>query len=238
MNWKSLFVKEETPEGGNAPQKEATAPKSAPSSYNQSSNSFGTNTSGFNPNAPQTNFSMPAPQQQVTGYDEEFMNVIADALAKRNIPGPDYYEYEKALGFLRSKTVGQPDNQLALSAFAGLSAQGLTKERLIETARHYIEKIAEFEKSFGFEIDMMIKNDLGAKQKEIDTLTQKNAEIEAQMQKLADVKNKNAEQIQTLSIQVNTESQTLNMKRARFGAAAKVYTENINQNLQNIEKFL
>jgi hypothetical protein len=226
--WKKLIFKEEISENKKTDkettQKQPTPPQYTPPAF-----------------TPQSSF---ATQQQQTFTPsavldvqyEEYMQVINKAFEARNIPGPDYYEFSKALEMFKTLPMDEPTK--FFSAFAGLKAQGLTTERLIETAKWYVGKIEELKKSFDLEIDTRIKTEVGAKQKQVESLTAKNSQIETEMQKLVDLRNKNAEEIHTLSIEVNTELTNYNSKKAGFEGAVKIFNDNINKHIQNIEKHL
>jgi len=228
---KSLIFKEETGSPAQDKKQENT-PKTGtvPSNTTFSPSSLGSSTSGYTPPPSQTSYT------PTDGNNEEFMQVIATALENRNIPGPDYFEFAKALEFLKTKPMDEATK--FYSAFAGLNAAGLTKEKLIETANFYISKIDEMVQSFNAEIDALLNSEVANKQQAVDSLTQENEKIEAEMKRLTELRNKNNDTIQTLSIDINKEITSLNMKRAGFDAAAKEYSSNIQKNIQKIQSHI
>jgi hypothetical protein len=230
FKFRNLIFKEEDEVSPKKEQKQ-TAPPSTSTYPSYTPSSLGSTQPTYSPPASsQTTLMTP------DGTNEEYMQVIANALENRNIPGPDYFEFAKALALLKTKPIDEPTRYY--SAFVGLSTQGLSKEKLIETANYYVGKIDELVKGFNGEIDGMLNTEIANKQKDAERLARENQEIEEQMKRLTELKNKNAEVIQNLSLEVNKEITTLNMKRAGFDAAAKQYSGNIAKDIQNIQSYL
>ncbi len=77
-------------------------------------------------------YSGPMSQQDI----EKFTKHFAEVFDKANIEGLDYYEFSKMMDMLEATI---PDeNTRIVSVFATLKIQGLTKDRILETARHYV----------------------------------------------------------------------------------------------------
>ena len=93
------------------------------------------------------------PSNQVPTSSNEiakFMQYFEGLFDKSNLPGPDYYEFIKMHQAMPSVLT---DDQKIQAAFAGVSAQGLTKEQLVITAQKYIDIIDEDSKKFMAAID-------------------------------------------------------------------------------------
>jgi chromosome segregation ATPase len=90
---------------------------------------------------------------------EKFEKYFEQLFEKSNMPGPDYFEFWKMMETLEAHI---PDERARITAtFAALSAQGLKKENLINTANQYIQIIQtdkqQFEKALGEKVNQEVK---------------------------------------------------------------------------------
>lgn len=100
--------------------------------------------------------------------NEHLQKVFTD----RNFPGPDYYEYVKALD--KMKNLPLDDATKYATCFMSLNVAGLTKAHLLDTANKYIG-IANEQKAF-FEQDLANaeKGEVGTKEQSLLALTEEN----------------------------------------------------------------
>src|SRR5687768_9119098 len=90
-----------------------------------------------------------SPQQVLNAEEfDKFEKHFEKLFDQTNLPGPDYYEFMKMMETLEAHI---KDEKARMSAtYASLTIQGLTKEKLVETANKYKEVIshdkAQFEK--------------------------------------------------------------------------------------------
>jgi hypothetical protein len=76
----------------------------------------------------------------VMGAGERFAGHFDKLLSEANIPGPDYYEFARMIAVMQ----GIPDEAARYNAaFAGLQVQGLTKQRLLDTAGGYLRVLTD-----------------------------------------------------------------------------------------------
>ena len=126
---------------------------------------------------------------------EKFEKYFDTLFDKANFPGPDYYEFYKTMETLEAHI---PDEKARLSAtFASLSIQGLTKNKLVETANKYTEIIASDKVNFENALNEKLKSEVGQRQNQLHDYEKK-------------IK-KNAEQIQLLTKEIS-EAQALMAK--------------------------
>ena len=71
-----------------------------------------------------------------------------------NIPGPDYFEFNKMIEVMQAV----PDEQVRfITAFAGLSVQGLDKQKLLATAAQYLQLLETDATNFHSSVDAALQ---------------------------------------------------------------------------------
>lgn len=133
--------------------KEKTASKKTPSTPSSTSSTSSTTPSYTTPVTPTITVDS-------SEYSEHFQKVFTE----RNFPGPDYYEYVKTLD--KMKNMPLDDASKYSTAFVGLSAMGLTKAHLLDTANKYI--------SIANEQKVIFDNDSAATENEVIGAKEKN----------------------------------------------------------------
>jgi predicted nucleic acid-binding Zn-ribbon protein len=99
-----------------------------------------------------------------------------------NLPGPDYYEFWKMTETLETHI---KDEKARLSAtYASLAIQGLTKEKLIESANKYKELIQHDKSHFEKVANEKGEKDIGDKRKELKQLEESIVKHSEMIQKL------------------------------------------------------
>jgi chromosome segregation ATPase len=124
----------------------------------------------------------------VTGLDEKSVEFLSKALVKSNLPGFDYLEYKQSLSALATMEM---DEQTAIkSAYTTASTVGLTKDKLLKSAEHYLTVLRHEKEQFDQALEKQMKTRVESKRNEVETMKQqiqeyrkKIAELEAQIEK-------------------------------------------------------
>jgi methyl-accepting chemotaxis protein len=152
---------------------------------------------------PDVKVSDPVPKSRVPNamtLDEEaldkFEKHFEDLFNQANLPGPDYYEFWKMMETLEPHI---KEERARISAtYASLVIQGLTKEKLVDTAEKYKALIQEDKNRFEKAVNEKGEGEIGQKRQQlkqmdetiaqqmetIRKLTQEIAETQAAMGKL------------------------------------------------------
>ena len=167
------------------------------------------------------------------GEIEKFEKHFEQLFDKANLPGPDYFEFWKMMDTLE---VHIPDEKSRiLAVFASLSIQGLTKEKLVESANHYkivIDKDkSEFEKAVAdkskIELDSRIKA-VGEFEKKI---ADDSALIQTLTQEITEAKNK----MTALKTEISEAEQKITSSKSNYNLACDAMTTKLIQDIQKIQ---
>lgn len=118
-------------------------------------------------------------QEVASGYTGKFDSTLESIIEKENLPGPDVYELITSVKELQVS--GLSEDQAYRSSFTAFKSMGLTKDKLIETANHYLSILSSVYSEFQTDI-------IGKKQDELTKLdeyrTQLMKEIESKTSEL------------------------------------------------------
>lgn len=168
----------------------------------------------------------------------EFLEYFKSQFAKANFPGPDYQEFINALESEAVRNLPVDEASKFKMTFAGFQVQGVTPDKLVTTAKQYIDIVQKSVSNFTAEVENLLKSEVGGKQAKVDNLLKENEELDKQMAALAQRKTENFATVQKLTVEIQTESTSLQLKRTGFESAAKVFAGKIERDIQKIETYL
>lgn len=148
----------------------------------------------------------------------KFRQYFDKLFAEANIAGPDYYEFSKMIDAMQAI----PDEKARyVAAFAGLSMQGLDKEKLLTTATEYLQILDTDAANFHQTVNVAVQEKVRSKQQEME---EKNRRIQQLSQEITDLHNKiavlqnevkeNEEKLQSNNNSYETESVIMKNKIA------------------------
>lgn len=170
------------------------------------------------------------------GDTQEFIDYFKKVFADANIPGPDFNEFVSALDMLKAQPMDEQSKYVSI--FASMTVQGVTKQRLIDTAQVYIDKFAEKHQSFTAALQDMNDNEIGGRQAAMDNLAKENNDIDVEMKRLADKKMANAEEINKMNMELNEQSTKLSIKKTNFESTYNKMVNEIKVTVENIKRYI
>lgn len=100
--------------------------------------------------------------------DQKSLDFLTRALDRSNLAGFDYLEFKQSLNSL--KQMNMDDETAIKSAYATASTVGLTKDKLVQTARHYQQVIDKEKSQFDEALQNQVKEKIAGKKGEVDRL--------------------------------------------------------------------
>lgn len=168
--------------------------------------------------------------------DQKFVDILLSAIEKNNLEGFDYLEYKSSLQGLDNMAMDEATRYK--SAFVMAKTMGVTPEKLLNSAKHYVGILNKEETKF---IDAL-KNQ---RQKQVvsreDELTRIQKEVEA---KKAQIKQLNKEieahesSYKSTKDGINKSAAKVEKTNDRFMHAYKVVLGQIMTDVENMKKYL
>jgi hypothetical protein len=166
----------------------------------------------------------------------EFTDFLNNVYQQGNFLGPDYQEYTDALK--ESESLAVDEKTKFVMIFGGFKAMGLTKAKLLETGRAYVELIEAQRNGFNDTVARELQNEVGSRKNKIEDLENSNAEIEKQMIAMNALKNENALRIDQLSKEAVSITDQFSSKKMAFNSAADDFINKVDANLTKIQTYL
>lgn len=114
--------------------------------------------------------------------DQKSVDFLENAMAKQTQPGFDYLKFKQSIDHLASLNL---DASTSLkSAFATASTMGVTKDSLLQSARHYLTILGDEKKQFDQALNNQVQQRIDSKKAELQKLQQQIEEHKRQIGKL------------------------------------------------------
>ena len=167
---------------------------------------------------------------------EKFEKYFDNLFEKANFPGPDYFEFYKTMETLE---VHIADEKARISAtFASLAIQGLTKQKLVMTAKKYQEIIEQDNVNFENVLDAKIKTELGDRNSKLKMLEQKIISNSEQIQKLTKENSEDQVLMGQIKNEILEQENKLNKNKHGYQVACHAVLNKIATDIQKIESTL
>ena len=163
----------------------------------------------------------------MSDYEMEAFRAHMDEIFKAaNLPGPDYNEFSTMLNAMQAVS----DDIKFPACYSGLAVQGLDKNKLVESANHYIAIIQKDEKEFKDAVNSELntrKDAVSNSEKAINDLQAKIQEINSQIEKEKENINRNLESLGSIQNKIGL-----------YEKACQQKINEIQSNLTKINQFI
>jgi hypothetical protein len=170
--------------------------------------------------------------EEIEKFEKHFENLMGQA----NLPGPDYYEFCKMMEALEAHV---PDEKARYGAvFASLAVQGLTKEKLINSASKYKFVIQEDKSKFESAVNEKHKGEIDSRKIQLTELqnriVQNNETIKKLTQEIVEAQSKT----QVLNTEIVDKETKLKTNIDGYTYACGAMLNKINVDIQKIETLI
>ena len=167
----------------------------------------------------------PAPEMTAS---EKFKNYFDRLFTDSNAPGPDYFEFSKMVEAMAAI----PDERTKfVTAFAGLSIQGLDKKKLLATTDHYLQILDSDAKNFSATVTRTLNEKVTAKKKEMEDKTRRIQELNNEIAELS-------KKLEVISTEVKENEEKINANAASYQAELQQMRNRISEDRQKINQYI
>lgn len=160
--------------------------------------------------------------------DGRFAGHFDKLLSEANIPGPDYYEFARMIAVMQAI----PDEAARYSAaFAGLQAQGLNKERLLDTAGEYLRILATDAAQFQATVDASYREKVHDREMEAED---KAGRIRALSQEIVQLQ----QQISAMNADIRASREKLVAGSSAYSDESTRRQEDIRRDIEKINQYI
>lgn len=114
--------------------------------------------------------------------DPKIVSALEEAIKAKTLDGYDYRKFLEAQRDLESTITDEPTRYRAV--FGTIKQIGITKQKLIDTARHYVAVLESEEQAFLAGAEEQMKEKVGGNQKKVEELDQQISLKTAEIQRL------------------------------------------------------
>lgn len=164
---------------------------------------------------------------------DKFEQHFSHLFEQRNLPGPDYYEFWKMMETLEAHL---PDEKARITVvYTTLSVQGLTKEKLLDTAAQYKLVVEQDRAEFDKAANDKVSHEVQGRQQQLAALEKQiadNAELIKKLtQEITDAQVKAGE----LKAQVTEQERKIAVNRQGYQVASDAMINKILTDIQKIQ---
>ncbi|MEM6321325.1 MAG: hypothetical protein AAF960_26945 [Bacteroidota bacterium] len=168
--------------------------------------------------------------------EKRFVSMFTKALEKSNQAGFDYIEFKQSLSALARMDM---EDEIAIrSAFATASTVGLTKKKLLDSAKFYGKIINQEKEQFDAALAKAINSKVGGKMKEVEKLREQIVKYKEKIQQLEAQIEKHQHTIDTADEQIQAEKEKILLTQDNFEKTYQTFIEQIKTDIDNFKTYL
>lgn len=181
--------------------------------------------------------SVPPPQSAAEGQeDKKIAESLAEAVAEANIEGFDYFEFAQLLNSLKPSMPSE--QQLFQTAFTSAKVMKATKQKLIDTANHYLSILNQKNDEFQEAVQQQTNQTVVHLEEELATVDQRIAEKAQEIQKLTDEINELTASKTSVGNQIAENRAKIEVVRNNFNVTISKFVNRIKSDIDKINKYL
>jgi chromosome segregation ATPase len=185
-----------------------------------------------------TNNYNPIPSKVSFNKDDldKFVKHFESLLEKANLPGPDYFEFIKTLEVLENHLT---DEKVRITAaYASLNAQGLTKDKLVNSAQIYKSIIEKDKSDFESAVNDKIRLEIEARKLEQKNLSRQIKDASETISKLTEEIKQNQEKLADLENLIKDNNNKIKSNMDNYQYACSAILKKINDDISKINSLI
>jgi len=190
------------------------------------------NSANFTPLPPNPISSSIADESASKKFKEHFNQIFKDA----NLPGPDYYEFKTMIDAMTATGVAEITSFPA--AYAALASQGLTLEKLLTSAEHYLKILEADNIAFSKTLETKVSDDVSGKLNEIEKYKKINEEKSELIKKLTLEISENNSKIQMLTSEASQTEEKIKQSQNNYLFAYQTFQLGLQKDIEKIKTYL
>lgn len=160
--------------------------------------------------------------------NSKFRDYFDKLFKEANIPGPDYFEFSKMIEAMQAV----PDEQVRyITAFAGLSVQGLDKQKLLSTAAQYLQLLETDATNFHNTVDAALQEKVHEKQRQME---EKEKRIQQLNQEISALQN----ELQNLQGEIKENEAKIEANTGGYKYESEAMKSRINTDMEKIKRYI
>jgi hypothetical protein len=160
--------------------------------------------------------------------NSKFKEYFDKLFKEANIPGPDYFEFSKMIEAMQAV----PDEQVRyITAFAGLSVQGLDKQKLLATASQYLQLLETDATNFHSTVDAALQEKVHEKKR---LMEEKEKRIQQLAQEISTLQN----DLQNLQAEIKENEEKIQANTGRYKYESEAMKDRISRDLDKIKRYI
>jgi hypothetical protein len=180
------------------------------------------------PSSSDTSSSYASAKNYAPAANSKFAEYFDKLFSEANIPGPDYYEFSKMIEVMKAV----PDEQVRYTtAFAGLSVQGLDKQKLLSTAAQYLQLLDTDAANFLSSVHTALKEKVHGKKK---TMEEKEKRIQQLTQEISNLQN----ELITLQSEIKENEEKIEANTGGYKHESEAFKSRIAFDIEKIKRYI
>ncbi len=168
--------------------------------------------------------------------DQKSVDFLENAITKQSQPGFDYLKFKQSIGQLAGLNL---DTTISLkSAFATASTMGVTKDTLLQSARHYLTILSDEKKQFDQALNNQVQQRIASRKEELQKLQQQIEEHKKQIIKLEKQILEFQEKIARSDGEVAEAKSSIELTKSKFENTYQQFVSAIERDMTNIQQHL
>jgi chromosome segregation ATPase len=168
--------------------------------------------------------------------DQKSVDFLENALIKQSQPGFDYLKFKQSISQLAGLNL---DTTTSLkSAFATASTMGVTKDTLLQSARHYLTILGDEKKQFDQALNNQVQQRIASRKEELLKLQQQIEDHKRQIAKLEKQIIEFQEKITRSDEEVNEAKASIDQTKSKFESTYQQFVSAIERDITAIQQHL